>query len=198
MWKKRILEIATILAFISQIGLFLSTEKYLILLFLIFNGLALGTFMAIRGPIITTISKLKKRGSVFEIFSAVSDLIGIFGGLIVGYIVDYYSNKIVFIIIGLLSIFSLILSCTMSIDEKTFAPSKTVTNKVMKTSFSGFSLLLIIMLLVNIIQTTVSAPLWEIVIPLYTSELFEKATITIGVLYSIDSFFSIAASFFFW
>ena len=84
----------------------------------------------------------------------------------------------------------------MSIDEKTFAPSKTVTNKVMKTSFSGFSLLLIIMLLVNIIQTTVSAPLWEIVIPLYTSELFEKATITIGVLYSIDSFFSIAASFF--
>ena len=195
--KKKMLNISMFLSLIAQIGLFLSTSKFLIILFLICSGLSLGTFMSIRGPIITTISKMENRGSIFGIFSAVSDFVGIFGGLVVGYMVDYYSCRNVFLLIGVLSFLSLILSQTMTIDGERFAISKPKAKNILKTSFSGFSVLFLLMILINVIQTAVSSPLWEIVIPLYTSQIFEKASIITGILYSVDSLFSIAASLFF-
>ena len=52
-------------------------------------------------------------------------------------------------------------------------------------------LILVLMFLLNLVQNVVTAPLYEIVVPLYFTQIIKKAALYIGFVYSIDSLFSI-------
>lgn len=58
-------------------------------------------------------------------------------------------------------------------------------------------LILVLMFLLNLVQNVVTAPLYEIVVPLYFTQIIKKAALYIGFVYSIDSLFSIVSSFVF-
>lgn len=194
--RKAILIISVFAGALVQLGLGFSSSSISIITCLIIDGIAFGAFMSIRGPIITTLSNYEERGSVFGIFAAVSNIIGIFGGLVIGYAMDVFSSRTVFSLLAFIFLLAGLLSISLKIpEEKKSLQSINVKN--IKEPILSIPKPLQIILLVNFIQILITAPLWQVIMPLYLTQVYGKTAFFTGIIYSLDSGFSVLSSYIF-
>lgn len=190
---RKILLLSIAVGAFSQIGLITANPMPLLFIFIVLDGASYGAFMAIRGPIIASLAELKDRGTVFGLFGAVSNILGVCGGLCVGIIMEAFSSSSMFVILFFIHVITFCFAFSISIDK--LVVHRNTDKRRMGEAIKGIPLILWMMLFLNIIQTTVTSPLWDVVIPLYFTAVIQNAAFYIGLVYSIDSLFSIVSSF---
>ena len=188
---KPILISAFILSGLIKIA-YVTAPVYSFGVFSFLDGITHGCFMAVRGPILYSISDSQNRGSYFGKMTAFSNVAGFVASIAAGYLFESINETVFYFALAA------VLICTGIVLFIFFkVPASVVLKKYSlfhKHIFSHISKLLIIVCLINFIQNIAMAPLWDCVMPLYITETLIMGSGIVGIVYSCDSIFSAAAA----
>lgn len=152
---------------------------YLILLCCL--GLCRGIFTSINSSYTIELTKFEDRGKGFGNVLGISSIITSLGGMVAGFLYQFNQGKYAFIIISVILI-------SASIVTIFFLPS--IQNQpqkfINKNLFSGINKMIYLFCIVMFLQTFVTSPMWNTLVPMHFYKNFGYTAVALGFVMSLD------------
>lgn len=152
---------------------------YLILLCCL--GICRGIFTSINSSYTLELTKFDDIGKGFGNVLGVSSIITSFGGMVAGFLYQFHQGKYAFIIISVILISAALVTIL-------FLPSvQNQTQKfINKNLFSGMNKMIYLFCVVMFLQTFVTSPMWNTIVPMHFYKNFGYTALALGFVMSLD------------
>lgn len=158
-----------------------SITYYLILLCCL--GVCRGIFTSINSSYTVELTEFEDRGKGFGNILGISSIITSLGGMMAGILYQFNQGKYAFIIISLILLVAALVTMF-------FLPSVQKKNQKFmdKYLFSGMNKMIYLFCVVMFLQTFVTSPMWNIIVPMHFYITFGYTAVALGFVMSLDEF----------
>lgn len=146
-------------------------------------GVCRGMFTSVNTSYTIELTDYSNRGKGFGNIYSISSIITSLGGVMAGFLYKFGQGKYAFAIIALL-LFIMVILVVVYLPN----PGKQSSKLIDKFMFKGMSNIIYLFCIIMFLQTFVTTPMWDLIVPMHFYVTFGLSAALLGIVMSLDEF----------